>query len=467
MEGEGAAAEGSRSRRFMDLNLYLGLPPLPQPPGRIDVALDCPPSLPNSGSSAAGTGEQRGFFAREVLAAAPPPPPPPAELAPSAAAYSPSNALSTPEQVLIDPVAEWLVDPVEPAAAALETPSYSGGGGNGSSVHRAVVVRGLELEVIEACDGLSQTAQVTPATRGVEMINVMRQSAVEARDSLEAMAPELRLRRLIQVSDQHRIGRSGLAQANHSQRENSPEADILVQAIQRSHNSLALRRQKLDGDGKVGGTDAAKNDNCGCNSGFDCHICLEPAKEPVVTPCGHLFCWPCLYQWLHEHSAHSECPVCKGEVLEINVTPIYGRGGDEQVAPNSGIPPRPRAHRTESIRQQLQMPDPRGIASMLRRLIENQELVRGQAASSIGVELTVTPTSRQRARARRQQRQDQYRNAEPPVPAPELHVVNVDTEVKTFRTHNHKENKEEAAAAVVVHEDRHWQRRSNIFWRAR
>ena len=154
------------------------------------------------------------------------------------------------------------------------------------------------------------------------------------------------------------------------------------------------------------GTGAVKKDgNCGCNSSFECNICLEAAKEPVVTPCGHLFCWPCLYQWLHGHSAHSECPVCKGEVLEVNVTPIYGRGGGEWDASSNDVPPRPRANRSESLRQQLQMPDPRGIASMVRRLIENQDIVRGQAAPPAGgVEVTVLPAARSRARVRRQQR---------------------------------------------------------------
>jgi len=32
---------------------------------------------------------------------------------------------------------------------------------------------------------------------------------------------------------------------------------------------------------------------------FMCAICIdEVSDEPVVTRCGHIFCWPCLYQWL-------------------------------------------------------------------------------------------------------------------------------------------------------------------------
>jgi hypothetical protein len=31
-------------------------------------------------------------------------------------------------------------------------------------------------------------------------------------------------------------------------------------------------------------------------SAFECNVCLELAKEPVVTLCGHLYCWPCLYR---------------------------------------------------------------------------------------------------------------------------------------------------------------------------
>ncbi|VAI87699.1 unnamed protein product [Triticum turgidum subsp. durum] len=401
MAGE-EAAEGSGNRRRMDLNLYLGLPPLPRPPGRLGVAMDCPPPA----TSAIPVPESPRMDEPAVL-------PAPEEMPPLPVVYSPSNALSTPELSLIDPMLfDWLdglstdseeaLDAGEPAVVR----DASSHDANVSPPPPAPLsLPGLEGVRLEWVERLSHPILVTPAA-GAEMVStrVMRQS-MGAVNAIEDMTPELRLQRLIQVSEQHRIVRPGSVNRNH--RATSPEAERLAQAIQRSHSSLdASRRQKLDGDGKMTGIGAVKKDgNCGCNSSFECNICLEAAKEPVVTPCGHLFCWPCLYQWLHGHSAHSECPVCKGEVLEVNVTPIYGRGGGERDACSNDVPPRPRANRSESLRQQLQMPDPRGIASMVRRLIENQDIVRGQAAPPAGgVEVTVLPAARSRARVRRQQR---------------------------------------------------------------
>ncbi|KAF7804152.1 E3 ubiquitin-protein ligase RFWD3 [Senna tora] len=106
-----------------------------------------------------------------------------------------------------------------------------------------------------------------------------------------------------------------------------------------------------------------KNDdveNASGNDGtfFDCNICLDLSKDPVVTCCGHLFCWSCLYRWLHVHSEARECPVCKGEVTSNNVTPIYGRANnnvqDPEEDPTLQIPLRPHARRVENLRQTIE-----------------------------------------------------------------------------------------------------------------
>ncbi|KNA17150.1 hypothetical protein SOVF_082220 [Spinacia oleracea] len=113
---------------------------------------------------------------------------------------------------------------------------------------------------------------------------------------------------------------------------------------------------------------------------FDCNICFDLAKEPVVTCCGHLFCWPCIYRWLHIHSDAKECPVCKGEVSLKNVTPIYGRGNHiHEPEEDAGIkvPVRPSARRVESLRQTIQRTASSfPMEEMIRRLGARFELTR-------------------------------------------------------------------------------------------
>ncbi|VVB15863.1 unnamed protein product [Arabis nemorensis] len=76
-------------------------------------------------------------------------------------------------------------------------------------------------------------------------------------------------------------------------------------------------------------TEANSNES-GC---FDCNICLETAHDPVVTLCGHLFCWPCIYRWLDVQKSSSvsiiqqqNCPVCKSNISIGSLVPLYGRG---------------------------------------------------------------------------------------------------------------------------------------------
>lgn len=113
---------------------------------------------------------------------------------------------------------------------------------------------------------------------------------------------------------------------------------------------------------------------------FDCNICLNLAREPIVTCCGHLFCWACIYRWLHIYSDAKECPVCKGEVTLKSVTPIYGRGNHtREPDDDSGIkiPVRPSGRRVESLRQTIQRTASSfPMEEMIRRLGARFELTR-------------------------------------------------------------------------------------------
>ncbi|KAK8793397.1 hypothetical protein WA158_004756 [Blastocystis sp. Blastoise] len=76
---------------------------------------------------------------------------------------------------------------------------------------------------------------------------------------------------------------------------------------------------------------------------LECNICYENAHKPVLTPCGHIFCWPCLYEWLNY--GHQTCPVCKGAISKESLIPIYGKGSDHKDPRDEAIPERPEGHR--------------------------------------------------------------------------------------------------------------------------
>ncbi|KAJ9073445.1 hypothetical protein DSO57_1016494 [Entomophthora muscae] len=80
--------------------------------------------------------------------------------------------------------------------------------------------------------------------------------------------------------------------------------------------------------------------------GFSCNICFDTASNPVLTLCGHLFCWPCLHRWLVSQYRNPLCPVCKAGCGKDKVIPVYGRGSEEKDPRNSeSIPDRPKGQR--------------------------------------------------------------------------------------------------------------------------
>ncbi|KAF9141567.1 hypothetical protein BG015_001238 [Linnemannia schmuckeri] len=85
------------------------------------------------------------------------------------------------------------------------------------------------------------------------------------------------------------------------------------------------------------------------NGEFSCNICFDTSMSPVLTLCGHLFCWACLHQWLEAQHQNPTCPVCKAGCAQDKVIPIYGRG-KEQLDPRSTTPKRPAGQRPEPFR---------------------------------------------------------------------------------------------------------------------
>ncbi|KAI3933770.1 hypothetical protein MKW92_038012 [Papaver armeniacum] len=107
-----------------------------------------------------------------------------------------------------------------------------------------------------------------------------------------------------------------------------------IMAQQADGNGNGIQPQKWKSVSAAAAADAVTTtplDNS-VNACFDCNICFENAHEPVVTLCGHLYCWPCIYKWLHLQTATKDpenqplCPVCKASVSLSSLVPLYGRG---------------------------------------------------------------------------------------------------------------------------------------------
>uniref|UniRef100_A0A7N0TP80 E3 ubiquitin-protein ligase RMA n=1 Tax=Kalanchoe fedtschenkoi TaxID=63787 RepID=A0A7N0TP80_KALFE len=108
------------------------------------------------------------------------------------------------------------------------------------------------------------------------------------------------------------------------------------------------------------GPSYSRSNNGDGDTGFECNICFDLAQDPIVTLCGHLFCWPCLYKWLHLHSKSQECPVCKAIVEEEKLVPLYGRGKNTTDPRSKSIPGVEIPHRPMGQRPETAPPPPAG-----------------------------------------------------------------------------------------------------------
>ncbi|KAM0888174.1 hypothetical protein ACQ4PT_028523 [Festuca glaucescens] len=353
-----AADDAARSRRRMDLNLYLGLPPAARtrrPDLGSDLALGNS-MLSSSPSSSAASAD------------APPP-----EAEPLHPPYSPTRAdLMRPPPELYDL-----------SAPEAHPPHYL-------AASEAIPELADDLEF----GFLHPPPPPPPPLRPSELLGwADRPSSSTASSTFRPERSE-RYRRLISPSGrQLRYLRPRRFRSDLPPLSSDPPAlenEAPAQPPQEPEHDDTVEETKVIAGGAVVGAEDEPAEGGKSTAMFECNICFEMADEPVVTSCGHLFCWPCLYQWLHVHSTHKECPVCKGEVTEGNITPIYGRGNSasdvEKKVTEDGnvsgpnIPARPHGNRLESFRQQFhhlrpisrRLGEAHGILSSWRRILDQQ-----------------------------------------------------------------------------------------------
>ena len=103
------------------------------------------------------------------------------------------------------------------------------------------------------------------------------------------------------------------------------------------------------------------------DSRFSCNICFDEVTDPVVTRCGHLYCWSCLFQWLEPGMTREEreslglssyrhggrnvsrrvCPVSKMECPLAAVVPLYIRSSSPMRS--SRIKPSPSMETDDTV----------------------------------------------------------------------------------------------------------------------
>ncbi|WVZ98908.1 hypothetical protein U9M48_044278 [Paspalum notatum var. saurae] len=347
-----AADDAARSSRRMDLNLYLGLPHAPRarrPDLGSDLALGTPMLSSSSPSSSAASADA----------------PPPETADPLLPPYSsPSRAdlvrPPTPAHEPYNPFAPDALLPPLPVPGALPVLADELEFGF-SGAHLGLVERLAERSLADRPSSSTASSSFRPG-RADRYLRYFRPRRFRSDlPPLSSEAPSLE----IDVAPQ------------------PPEPEEPVHDHDTVEENKVVATAAVVGVSEDEGTEGGKS-----AAMFECNICFEMAAEPVVTSCGHLFCWPCLYQWLHVHSSHKECPVCKGEVTEGNITPIYGRGNsgsdaEKKVAEDGNtsgpkIPPRPHGNRLESFRQQFhhlrpisrRLGEANGYLSTWRRILD-------------------------------------------------------------------------------------------------
>ncbi|XP_065207959.1 peroxisome assembly protein 10-B-like [Planococcus citri] len=54
-------------------------------------------------------------------------------------------------------------------------------------------------------------------------------------------------------------------------------------------------------------------------SSSNCPLCLESRTNTSCTPCGHLYCWYCILNWLQ---TNNQCPICRDIIEPNRIVPL-------------------------------------------------------------------------------------------------------------------------------------------------
>ena len=76
-----------------------------------------------------------------------------------------------------------------------------------------------------------------------------------------------------------------------------------------------------------------------------CPLCNKPLHTPVVSECGHIYCWPCICKHLQESNT---CPICDKVLNKENLIPIYGQTDESK----EDAPPPPKQQRVEPPKEE-------------------------------------------------------------------------------------------------------------------
>lgn len=131
--------------------------------------------------------------------------------------------------------------------------------------------------------------------------------------------------------------RRDLAHCNapRNRRACAPHGTCTIHDTSVEPGDAAAEARGKDRDDDVDALTASPQEKDASDGMFSCNVCMEMASHPVVTLCGHLYCWPCLYKWLQMQQTVRTCPVCKAGVDRDKVIPVYGRGGNGDPRKNS------------------------------------------------------------------------------------------------------------------------------------